>query len=123
MARRFDDAVLKDIAKCRQMGSEPGQDVFGEISLVGASLHDLKRQLNTRPLEQGQPFTELEGEEFTEERPDTHAGKVVTALPKGVFFLFIISINGTIQGVFHEAGKGDRALNLDFCADLFSEFV
>jgi hypothetical protein len=42
---------------------------------------------------------------------------------EGVFFLFIISINGTIQRVFHEARERNRALIPYLTEDFFNELL
>src|SRR5438093_2376026 len=87
-----------------------------------------------------EPLGELEGEQLTEQAADTHAGVIIAVAPcsfrpewrsrlcyagqrGAVLFRFIISINGTIQGQFHEGRKGDGASLFYLVGNFFSHFV
>ena len=69
-----------------------------------------------------EPFCKLPGQQFPKKRAHAYAGIKVPFPSNAVSFLFIISINGTIQRQLHEARKGDRALlrylGSDFLAEL-----
>jgi hypothetical protein len=110
---RLDDAVFEAIEKGWALDTEPFEDIPGEPSVVRASLDNLRPSRDTqtlRPFCFLQPIGELEGEQFTEQAADTDAGKKISFLAYHVPFLFVVSINGTVQGQLHEAGEGDGTL-------------
>jgi hypothetical protein len=57
-----------------------------------------------------QPLGELDREQLAEETADTDTGIEISFASDSVSFLFIISINRTIEGEFHKAGEGDHPL-------------
>src|SRR3974390_950287 len=54
-----------------------------------------------------QPFRKLITQQFAKKAAHTYIREKISPAPDGVPFLFIISINGTIQGELHEANEGD----------------
>ena len=68
-----------------------------------------------------EPFGELEGEELAEKVADADAGVKIAVASRIVFFCFIISINRTIKGKFHETRKGQNALRGHFAANNFNK--
>src|SRR5436190_983793 len=69
------------------------------------------------------PFCELNREQFPKKAADADARVEIPFPSDGVFFLFIISINRTIKGQFHEAGKREHPLDSYLSADFFEEFA
>jgi hypothetical protein len=65
----------------------------------------------------------LKCEQLTEHIADTDAREKISTLADVVFFLFIISINGTIERELHEAGEGDNAVLPGFTPDYFEQRV
>ena len=70
-----------------------------------------------------EPFGELEGQELAEERANRGTGKKIARSADNVRFLFIISINGTIQGHLHEIVERNRPTRLNPGANFFEEFL
>lgn len=52
-----------------------------------------------------QPFGELKREQLAEQFTDADAGVKITVPAGIVFFRFIISMNRTVEGEFHETRK------------------
>jgi hypothetical protein len=69
------------------------------------------------------PQTILKCEQFPEERAYAHAGIVIAASADGVRFLFIISINWTIQSTLHEAREGNWTRIPYLCANFINERI
>ena len=57
-------------------------------------------------VESFEPFGELEGEELAEKFADADAGVIIAVASGIVFFRFIVSMNRTVKGQFHETRKG-----------------
>ena len=70
-----------------------------------------------------QPFGELKREQPAEQFTDADAGVKITVPAGIVFFRFIISMNRTVEGEFHEAGKRQNSVLGGFAADDFRQWV
>jgi len=60
------------------------------------------------------PFRKPPRQQLTKEFSGADAGVKVTAPPGIVFFRFIISMFGTVQGEFHETREGQNSVFGDF---------
>jgi hypothetical protein len=84
-------------------------------------LHDPQSAIrNPRIL---QPFGELEGEHLAEKGAHADTGVKITATAQIVFFRFIVSMNGTVEGKFHETCEGQDAAFGGFTTDDFKQVV
>ena len=69
-----------------------------------------------------EPLRELKREQFTEQIAHADARKKISIAPD-VRFLFIISINGTIERQLHEAGEGNRPVFSDLARNYFKQRI
>jgi hypothetical protein len=65
------------------------------------------------------PFSKLKRQQFAEQRAYADVRKKIAAFPSCVLFLFVISTKRTIERQFHETRELDRAVFVNFYADLF----
>ena len=100
---------------------EPAQDVFGQPAIVGAGFHNPQSAVRRPHLLQ--PFGELEGEQPAKKFANAGAGVEIAMTPRIVFICFIVSMNWTIKGEFHEAREGQNAAFGGFPADDFKQRV
>ena len=70
-----------------------------------------------------EPFGELKCEKLAEQFTDADAGVKITVPAGIVFFRFIISMNRTVEGEFHETRKRQNSALGGFAADDFREVV
>jgi hypothetical protein len=118
----LDDGVAEGSEEFRGFGAAPGEDVAGELGVLGALLDDPEGRGHFQFL----PHLEkLAGEKTAEERADADAGEEV-ALAAGAGLLAraaVVAEFGMIEGEIHEALEGNGARRRDFGADEGGEFA
>ena len=102
--RGFDNPVFDLFEQFRAFELQPGQDVFGQPAVMGAGFRNPQSAIRNPQLLQ--PFGKLAGEDLAEESADADTGVKIAMAPRIVFFCFIVSMNWTIKGEFHETCKG-----------------
>jgi len=68
-----------------------------------------------------QPFGELKRQQLSKQAANADAGQKISSSPNRVLMSIIVSINGTIQRQFHEAGEVDWTAPADLLSDYFSK--
>src|SRR3954467_11828333 len=100
---------------------QPCQNVICQSAIVRASFDNVERRYWFSSFgDLRQPFSELPSEELSKQRTHRGAGVEFTLAANDVSFLFIESINRTIERLFHERREGDHAAKMYFMADFFS---
>src|SRR5256885_11757075 len=117
--RRLDDPIFKPLKYFRATLAQPGKNVAGEMAAMSAGFNNLDRTRLGFAL--CQPFHELKSEQFAEQLSDADTRVKIARSANRVLFLFIISINRTINGQAHERFEWDRPSLLDLGCDYFKK--
>ena len=134
----LEDPVFQPLEETGAVPSQPLQDVTGQPAIMRPGFHQLHLPLwslrNDRRAAGGrfiggglcfstpgrnllQPFGKLKCQQLAEQAAYADTGQKVPAPADGVLLSFIVSINGTIQCQFHEAGEGDGTAPADLPGD------
>src|SRR5256885_865068 len=126
--RWFQNPVFQLVANLCLPRSEPGQNIGGQLAIVGARFENLNAPrrsplhfiFGALVLAVAQPLRKLEGKQFPEQSADTDVGIEIAAAAGPVRQSFIISKLWTIEAKLHEPRERNNAARLNLAANNFT---